>query len=49
MPPIAEEDDPWVQYAGLWADDPDWDVFQSEVEAFRQAKEVTSIPDKWGD
>ncbi len=30
-------DDPWLRYAGMWADDPDWDVFQAEVEAFRQA------------
>lgn len=29
--------DPWLRYAGMWADDPDWDVFQAEVEAFRQA------------
>jgi hypothetical protein len=30
-------DDPWLRYAGMWADDPDWDIFQAEVEAFRQA------------
>lgn len=30
-------DDPWLRYAGMWADDPDWDVFQAEMEAFRQA------------
>jgi hypothetical protein len=32
-----EEDDPWLRYAGLWKDDPDWEVFLIEVEAFRQA------------
>ena len=37
VPPLSEDSDPWLQYAGLWADDPDWDDFQREVEAFRQA------------
>jgi hypothetical protein len=32
----GEEDDPWLRYAGMWTDDPDWDIFQAEVEAFRQ-------------
>lgn len=37
LPALSENDDPWMKYAGLWADDPDWDIFQNEVEAFRQA------------
>ena len=32
--------DPWVKYAGMWADDPDWDVFQAEIEAFRQTMDA---------
>lgn len=31
-----EADDPWLRFAGMWADDPDWDLFQAEVAAFRQ-------------
>lgn len=31
-----ETDDPWLRFAGMWADDPDWDLFQAEVAAFRQ-------------
>ncbi|MDV7390983.1 type II toxin-antitoxin system HicB family antitoxin [Arthrospira platensis SPKY1] len=34
VPPLAAaEDDPWLRYAGMWADDPDWDAFQAEVAA----------------
>lgn len=35
QPQAAE--DPWLRFAGMWADDPDWDLFQAEVAAFRQA------------
>jgi hypothetical protein len=46
VPPLAEEEaDPWLRYAGLWADDPDWDVFQTEVEAFRQAIDSQTAAD----
>ncbi len=38
VPPLSGiEDDPWLRYAGMWADDPDWDLFQAEITAFRQA------------
>ena len=30
-------DDPWLRFAGMWADDPDWELFQAEVNAFRDA------------
>lgn len=37
-PSLAEmPDDPWLRFAGIWEDDPDWDVFQSEIQAFREA------------
>ncbi len=37
-PPLAEApDDPWLRFAGMWEDDPDWDVFQAEIQAFRDA------------
>jgi Asp-tRNA(Asn)/Glu-tRNA(Gln) amidotransferase A subunit family amidase len=37
VPPIpGGGDDPWLRFAGQWADDPDWDQFQDEIERFRQ-------------
>jgi hypothetical protein len=32
--PVVE--DPWLRFAGMWKDDPNWELFQSEIEAFRQ-------------
>jgi predicted RNase H-like HicB family nuclease len=37
-----EADDPWLRFAGMWADDPDWEIFQKEVKAFRQALDEQS-------
>ncbi|MEZ4867528.1 MAG: hypothetical protein R3C14_39745 [Caldilineaceae bacterium] len=34
--PTEAEDDPWLRFAGMWVDDPDWEIFQSAVAAFRQ-------------
>jgi hypothetical protein len=31
----ASNANPWVRFAGIWRDDPDWDVFQNEVDAYR--------------
>jgi len=28
--------DPWEPFIGMWAIDPTWDEFQSEIEAYRQ-------------
>lgn len=37
-PPLAEmPGDPWLRFAGMWEEDPDWDLFQSEIQAFRAA------------
>lgn len=46
VPPfVGEESDPWLRYAGLWADDPDWEIFQTEVEAFRKVMDSQGVPD----
>ena len=29
-------DDPWLRYAGMWKDDPDWDEFLDDMEQFRR-------------
>jgi predicted RNase H-like HicB family nuclease len=37
---VAEPDettnDPWLRFAGMWADDPNWEQFQAHIEAFRR-------------
>jgi hypothetical protein len=30
-------DDPWLRFAGMWKDDPQWDLFQAEIESFRRS------------
>jgi hypothetical protein len=43
-PPLAElPDDPWLRFAGIWEEDPDWDLFQSEIQAFRAAIDRETI------
>ncbi len=34
-PPVSEQH-PWLQFAGIWSDDPTWDEFIAEVTAYRQ-------------
>ncbi len=29
------EDDPWIKMAGIWKDDPDWELFQAEIQGYR--------------
>ena len=36
LEPVAHGDHPWLQFAGMWADDPSWDDFMTEVEAYRR-------------
>ena len=33
----SAETDPWLQFAGMWSDDRDWDIFQAEVKAYRDS------------
>jgi hypothetical protein len=35
MPDLAEGN-PWLRFAGMWADDPDWDLFQNAVAEYRR-------------
>jgi CHAD domain-containing protein len=34
--PDLVEGNPWLRLAGIWADDRDWDVFQSAVAEYRR-------------
>src|SRR5882724_8527785 len=36
LEPAATGEHPWLQFAGMWADDPTWDDFVTEVAAYRQ-------------
>jgi len=36
LEPAAPGEHPWLQFAGMWADDPTWDDFVTEVAAYRQ-------------
>ena len=36
LEPAAPGEHPWLQFAGMWADDPTWDDFMTEVAASRQ-------------
>ncbi len=38
--PSETENDPWVQMAGIWKDDPDWETFQAEVQHYRTQFDV---------
>jgi predicted RNase H-like HicB family nuclease len=32
---IKPEEHPWQQFAGMFADDPDWDAFQASLQQYR--------------
>jgi predicted RNase H-like HicB family nuclease len=36
LEPVVTAEHPWLQFAGMWADDPTWDDFVAEVAAYRQ-------------
>ena len=36
LEPVETVTHPWLQFAGMWADDPTWDDFLTEVAAYRQ-------------
>jgi hypothetical protein len=40
--PTPPTDDPWFQAAGMWAHDPSWDAFQSEIAAAREVFDTSS-------
>ena len=36
---------PWKQFAGMFADDPDWDGFQTAIQQYREEKDRASGED----
>lgn len=43
-----QDDDPWLRYAGLWKDDPDWEQFQKNIEDFRQTVDARAYNSEAG-
>ena len=36
LEPVASGEHSWLQFAGMWAEDPTWDDFMTEVTVYRQ-------------
>jgi hypothetical protein len=43
LEPIGTAEHPWLQFAGMWADDPTWDDFMDEVAAYRQREDAADV------
>ena len=39
LEPVVPVEHPWLQFAGMWADDSTWDDFVTEVVAYRQQRD----------
>ena len=35
----ASEEHPWKQFAGMFADDPDWNAFQAAIQQYREERD----------
>ena len=43
--PAEVADNPWLRFAGIWADDPDWDEFQKAVAEYRAEIDAKFAPE----
>jgi len=43
LDPSAVPSHPWLQFAGMWADDPTWDDFITEVVTYRQEVDKADV------
>ena len=43
--PVEATHDPWLRFAGIWKNDPSWDEFQAEVEAYRKEIDARFPPE----
>ncbi|MCE7990175.1 MAG: hypothetical protein DYG89_54230 [Caldilinea sp. CFX5] len=41
----STEDDPWLRFAGMWQDDPNWEQFLADIASYRQAVDAQTDPD----
>jgi predicted RNase H-like HicB family nuclease len=42
---IKPKEHPWQQFAGMFADDPDWEAFQAAIRAYREEVDRDSHED----
>jgi predicted RNase H-like HicB family nuclease len=42
---IPSKEHPWQQFAGMFADDPDWEAFQTSMRTYREAIDRDSHED----
>jgi predicted RNase H-like HicB family nuclease len=42
---IKPEEHPWQPFAGMFADDPDWEAFQASIREYREAIDRDSCED----
>ena len=40
------EDDPWLKLAGIWRDDPAWELFQAEIQGYRSLVNAKNFSDQ---
>ena len=45
VPSPKKPRDPWLEFAGMWKDEPDWELFQAEIEAYRQEIDRQTMTD----
>jgi len=36
--------DPWLEFAGMWVDEPKWETFQAEIAAYRKSIDKQTHP-----
>ena len=42
---VKPEEHPWQQFAGMFADDPDWEAFQQSIQQYREQIDRASDED----
>jgi len=40
---VVTAEHPWLQFAGMWADDPTWEDFLTEVAAYRAQVDTAAV------
>lgn len=43
LEPMGTAEHPWLQFAGMWADEPTWNDFVDEVAAYRQRVDEADV------
>lgn len=46
LDPETTPADPWLEFAGMWADEANWESFQEEVAAYRHSMDAETQPEE---